>query len=380
MATQDKASFRVGVFVAVLLAAAGALLFLVGGAGDLLRRHYTLNAAWGDVSGLKSGAVVRLAGWDVGEVSAIRFSEDLGVKEIFVELKIREDFQARIRKDSEARIDTVGVLGDKYVAISIGDPAQPVLESGDWLNTRPQLDVLSYTKKVTEILESTSSIGTKVDLMLGLEEEAEQASLSRSFDHLEELLKEAKEGNGLLHALVYDESMPRRVNRTLANLEAMSTDVRHSTTALRTGDGLAHHLIYGSEGAELARDLGELATAIRTIADDIQNEESLVHALIYDETKTAILDDLAIASEELKRTSVRVSSGDGTLGMLANDPALYEDLRALMGGAQRNKLLRSMIRKTVERGEQELASPWAPVGDADLSVPPPAAEPAAEEP
>ena len=61
MATQDKASFRVGVFVAVLLAAAGALLFLVGGAGDLLRSHYTLNAAWGDVSGLKSGAVVLVA-------------------------------------------------------------------------------------------------------------------------------------------------------------------------------------------------------------------------------------------------------------------------------------------------------------------------------
>lgn len=363
MATQDNSSFRVGIFVAVLFAAAGALLFVVGGAGDLLRSYYTLNAAWEDVSGLKSGAVVRLAGWDVGEVAAIRFSEDLGVKEVFVELKIQEDFQARIRKDSEARIDTVGVLGDKYVAISIGDPAQPVLESGDWIDTRPQLDVLSYTKKVTEILESTSSIGNKVDLMLGIEEEAAQASLSRSFDHLEELLLEAKQGDGLLHALIYDESMPRRVNRTLANLEAMSADVRHTTHELKTGDGLAHHLIYGNEGAQLARELGALAKALSTIADDIQNEDSLVHALIYDESKAAILDDLAVASAELKKTSVAVSSGEGTIGMLANDPALYEDLRALMGGAQRNKLLRSMIRRTVEKGEAEMASPWEPVQD-----------------
>ena len=58
----------------------------------------------------------------MGEVAAIRFSDDLSVKDVFVEMKVQDRFRARIRDDSEARIDTVGVLGDKYVAISIGDP------------------------------------------------------------------------------------------------------------------------------------------------------------------------------------------------------------------------------------------------------------------
>ena len=45
---------------------------------------------------------------------------------------------------------------------------------------------------------------------------------------------------------------------------------------------------------------------------------------------------------------------------MAHDPALYEDLRALVGGAQRNKLLRAYIRKTIEKGEAVNASAWTP--------------------
>ena len=51
MADKGNRSLKVGVFVASLLAAMGAVLFVAGGATDLLKRYYTLNAAWEDVSG-----------------------------------------------------------------------------------------------------------------------------------------------------------------------------------------------------------------------------------------------------------------------------------------------------------------------------------------
>ncbi|MEC8423090.1 MAG: MlaD family protein, partial [Myxococcota bacterium] len=180
MANDRRREVRVGIFVTSLLIVGAVMLFFVGGSTDLLERYYTLNGAWSDVSGLKEGAVVRLAGQDVGEVAAIRFSDDLGVKDVFVEMKVKERFQERIREDSEARIDTVGVLGDKYVAISMGDPDHPRLDDGAWINTRPPFDMLQSTKKVAEILDSTSNIGRKVDLMIGSDTEASQASLSAS--------------------------------------------------------------------------------------------------------------------------------------------------------------------------------------------------------
>ena len=360
MANERRREVRVGIFVSSLLLVGIALLFLVGGSTDLLERYYTLNGAWSDVSGLKEGAVVRLAGQDVGEVTAIRFSDDLGVKDVFVEMKLKERYQARIREDSEARIDTVGVLGDKYVAVSIGDPAHPVLEDGAWLNTRPPFDMLQSTKKVAEILDSTSNIGRKVDLMIGSDTEASQASLSASLESVEQMLKEAKEGEGLIHALVYDRTMTRRVNNTLGNLEAMSTDIRATTHEIRHGEGIAHELVYGTQGKVLASKMGDLAGSIGRISADLQNEDSLVHALLYEPEKASIIDDLAVTTASLRETSEAINAGDGTLGLLARDPALYEDLRALVGGAQRNKLLRAYIRRTVRQGEQQQASPWQP--------------------
>ncbi len=360
MAANSARAIKVGLFVFLLIIAGGLLLFVVGGSGDLLKERYVLNGAWKDVSGLKPGAPVRLAGYDVGEVTRIQFSDDLGVKEMFVEMRVMTEYQKRLRTDSVARIDTVGVLGDKYVSLSMGDPSQPIIDDGGWIETEDPLDFVAYSKKVTRILDSTSNIGAKVDLMLGDDTEAAKASLARSFEHLEELLAAAKGGDGLLHALLFDPELSRSVKRTLGNLEAMSADLRTTTHAVRHGDGIAHELIYGDDGKKLAVQLSQLADALTQLTADLKNEESLVHALIYDPSKAEVIDDLAVTADQLRQTSEAINSGDGTLGMLARDPALYEDLRALLGGAQRNKLLRAYIRKTVAEGEASNAGPWEP--------------------
>jgi phospholipid/cholesterol/gamma-HCH transport system substrate-binding protein len=96
------------------------------------------------------------------------------------------------------------------------------------------------------------------------------------------------------------------------------------------------------------------------LTNDIRNEDSMVHALLYDADKAQVIDDLAATVESLRRTSEALENGEGSLGLLAHDPALYEDLRALVGGAQRNKLLRGYIRKTIEKGEAANAGAWTP--------------------
>ncbi len=360
MAQSRNRELRVGIFVTVLLAVGGLMLFVVGGSADLLRDRYTLHAKWQDVQGLVPGAVVRLAGFDVGEVASIRFSGQLDERMMYVDMKIMAEYQQRIRQDSIARIDSVGVLGDKIVSISMGDPTLPVLADGTEIETEDPLDLLANMQKVSGILDKTHNIGRKVDLMLGDDQEAAKASLARSFEHLEELLHEAKTGDGLVHALVYDASLADGVRNTVRNLEVMSSDLRTTTYAVRHGDGIAHELIYGEDGRKLAKELSQLATALTTLTTDLKNEESLVHALVYDPSKKQLLDDLTVTASELRAASEAINQGDGTIGMLAHDPALYEDLRALVGGAQRNKLLRAYIRSTVERGEETNASPWEP--------------------
>ena len=360
MEQTQRQNFKVGVFVIGLSVTFLLTVFILGGSSELLQDRYTLQGKWEDVAGLKEGAVVRLAGWDVGEVKSIEFSNSLEQRELTVGMSIMERYKPRIRIDSEARIDTVGVLGDKYVSISMGSPSEEGLKHGGFISTRAPLDFLGYTKKFEDILHNTSSISHKFDLMLGTDEEAEQAKLGASMAHIEDLLVGIKQGSGLFNTLVYDEDLSRRVKSILINLDSASAGISGVVDEVKSGEGLAHAMIFGEEGASLARELGALATALGQLTNDIRNEDSMVHALIYDADKAKVVDDLAAAVESLRRTSEALENGEGSLGLLAHDPALYEDLRALVGGAQRNKLLRSYIRKTIEKGEEVNAGAWSP--------------------
>jgi phospholipid/cholesterol/gamma-HCH transport system substrate-binding protein len=356
----QRQNIKVGVFVIGLSVTTLLTVFVLGGSSELLQDRYTLQGKWEDVAGLKEGAVVRLAGWDVGEVKSIEFSDSLDQKELTVSMTVMEQYQSRIREDSEARIDTVGVLGDKYVAISMGSPSEKGLEHNAFISTRAPLDFLGYTKKFEDILHNTSSISRKFDLMLGTDDEAAQAKVGASMAHLEELLQGVKEGSGLFNALVHDEEMPKRVKSILRSLDTASAGMSGVMTEVQSGDGLANELIYGEQGASLARELGSLAGTLGQLTNDIRNEDSMVHALLYDADKAQVIDDLAATVESLRRTSEALENGEGSLGMLAHDPALYEDLRALVGGAQRNKLLRGYICKTIEKGEAANAGAWTP--------------------
>ena len=49
----------------------------------------------------------------------------------------------------------------------------------------------------------------------------------------------------------------------------------------------------------------------------------------------------------------KVDEGEGTFGLLVNDPTLYDDLKSLVGGAQRSLVVRSLIRLSSEEGADE---------------------------
>ncbi len=62
------------------------------------------------------------------------------------------------------------------------------------------------------------------------------------------------------------------------------------------------------------------------------------------------------ASKSLSEILEKINNGSGTLGALINDPGLYEDTRALVGGANRNRIIRNLVRKTAKDGANETKS------------------------
>lgn len=114
---------KVGLFVVLSFIAVAALIVMVGGP-SILQRGYRVNVLFRQVGGLKVKAPVRLAGMEVGRVESMHVVGD----KVNVVLWIKED--AKIREDSTITINTLGMIGEKYIEISMGTQSAPPLPPG----------------------------------------------------------------------------------------------------------------------------------------------------------------------------------------------------------------------------------------------------------
>src|SRR5437879_7526424 len=111
------------------------MIYALGARARLFEPRFTVHAEFTEVGGLVEGATVRLAGVQIGRVSAVTLPSQPGGK-VRVDLTIAKQFGDRIRKDSVARIETQGLLGDRIVEITVGDTQAPPLAPGEVLLSR----------------------------------------------------------------------------------------------------------------------------------------------------------------------------------------------------------------------------------------------------
>lgn len=57
---------------------------------------------------------------------------------------------------------------------------------------------------------------------------------------------------------------------------------------------------------------------------------------------------VADSLKNLKEILVKINRGQGSVGALINDPGLYDDVKALLGGINRNRIMRNLIRQAVQ--------------------------------
>lgn len=76
---------------------------------------YELHAIFGKVDGLKVGGTVMAAGVPVGQVTALRLTEDFHAAAV-----LRIDRAVQLDVDSTAAVVTDGLFGNKFVRLDIG--------------------------------------------------------------------------------------------------------------------------------------------------------------------------------------------------------------------------------------------------------------------
>lgn len=65
---------------------------------------------------------------------------------------------------------------------------------------------------------------------------------------------------------------------------------------------------------------------------------------------------LASTVKRLDSILAKIDNGTGTLGALVNDPGLYDDAKAFVGGANQNRIVRNLVRQTIRDGDKAEAA------------------------
>ncbi len=283
--------------------------------------RYNLVTLLPSANGLIQGAGVRLAGQDVGKVARIDFvpvSERRDPDHVLrITLAIKRSVSEQIRTDSEARIRTQGLLGDKIIDLTPGTPEARILAAGDTVRGAIAIDYEQMVASAAELVDDMAGMlrnfriiadsllvggGTAGRLLTDPALYSELVSTSRSMNRF---LETVTRGEGALAQLAKDEQLYEDLRSAIAGLDSL-------TAALVSGEG----------------------TLARLLADETLYEELV--------STSARADSLLAALE----------SGEGTLGQLLTDQEAYESLLKLLVDVQKVVMeLRETPRKYIPRIE-----------------------------
>lgn len=360
-ASERSNAMRVGVFLTVGMLVGALAIFAIGEKSGLFERKVVVYANFEDISGLVSGAPVRLAGLDVGTVSDIELPEKLEEREARVALSIKARYMNRVRKDSRAFIDSKGLLGDKIVNITLGTAATPELKDGDTIATRTSLSMESLANKVEDALASVTRVSQTADEAIGeLAVGQVRTDIGRAVATTADILEQVKSGDGLVHRLLYDPRYAERVAQaidetaaTMARVGNAAQRLDRAVAAVESGPGTLHELIYGQDGVEAMHELRAAASELSTMMREVREGDGLAHALVYDSQGQQIVDDLHAVTQRIDRLTGDIEKGRGTLGGLVVDPSVYEDMKTLLGNVERNVALKALMRFAIKDGDIE---------------------------
>ncbi|HEX5814726.1 MAG TPA: MlaD family protein [Methylomirabilota bacterium] len=377
---------RVGTFILVALAAFLGMIYALGAKSRLFEAKYTIHAEFTEVGGLAEGATVRLAGVQIGRVSEVNLPGEPGGK-VRVDLAIAERFADRVRKDSIARIETQGLLGDKIVEITVGSAAAPATQPGDTIASRDPADIGQVVSQGAQTVKDVAAVAATLrETAEGLQQSrlledagVTMANARKLTDQIARIVDQVERGKGWANALIYQEPVAlRRLDGLIATTQALLDRVERGEGAVgvltsdrstasarrlvaamdrlaraveRPGDddaGLLPALLMDPKYKSVLEDVRVVARNFREVSDRLAGGRGTLGSLVKDEPGEAGIrqasQDLQVALANLREITAKINEGEGTVGALIADPTVYERLVSILDGASRSRLLRGLLR------------------------------------
>ncbi|WP_243688073.1 MlaD family protein [Geotalea toluenoxydans] len=122
---------KIGLFAAIAIVGALAVVLFIGADKDLLTPKYKLKFTTEKGTGFAKGMPVKLSGFRIGRIKSINLNEQAMVD---IEIEVNKKYQKWIKSDSSARLVKEGLVGDSIIEVTAGSAKAMVLKNGDTIN------------------------------------------------------------------------------------------------------------------------------------------------------------------------------------------------------------------------------------------------------
>ena len=283
---------KVGLVSIASLTLLAATIFLITGQTGFFSETAMLHTYSSDAGGLKTGAVVRLAGVDVGNISQVSLSGRSEPGEaVEITFEVNSRFLPDIRSDSRVMLAAEGLLGERYINITKGTAeAEPIADGGP--------------VPFRETAEFSELVGGSRDLL---------DNLNVLTSRLNSVVETIETGQGTVGKFVTDDTLFRRLDATVSQAETLVAD-------LNEGKGSLGRLL---KSEEFYTKVDTTVDKLQSIADKIESGDGTVARLINDPSLYRNAEQLMASGRTMLDN---INQGQGTLGKLATEDEFYQRL------------------------------------------------------
>ncbi len=284
---------KVGLMILVALAILSVAVVKLGQAANLFEDRYELVAFLPNASGLTEGSAVTVAGQLAGVVKKIEFLEpDADTsRNLRLTLDISEKLQPQVRENSQAKVRTLGLLGNKVLDISPGTPTAAALAPGDTVPVSPTLD---YDQVIAQ---ASGAVGDLVELT----------------HDMREITGGIVRGEGTMGQLLTSRTMYDQLNSTLSDASALLRRLQRS-------DGTFGQLI---DDPTLYYRMVSVTTSLDSVLRLVNDREGTLGKLLADDTLYTRMVSATASADSLMKM---LTEGNGFAARMISDQELYDRL------------------------------------------------------
>ncbi|MBI4778218.1 MCE family protein [Candidatus Desantisbacteria bacterium] len=286
---------KIGILVAAAIVIAGIMITLAGGR-SFYRQGYQIRVHFDYISGLDTGAPVRLAGMEIGEV------RDLQLIDNKIEATIWVESSAKIHSDARVTINSLGIIGEKYIEITLGKKGR-LLKNGDSL-------IGENPVNVEEVLMRGERIVKMLDYQVKFLERLmfnSQIPWDAIADIVRNVSEITKDTNNLIKTNKDD------VTSSIQNFNKLSTTLEKTVDENKD---------------ELRNVTGELKKATKNLNAAVLNTEKNLNTAILNTDKglSKSLTEFSTAASNFSNICKKIDEGNGSLGRIIKDRKIADDL------------------------------------------------------